>query len=786
MKTVLRWMCLFGVSLAFLSVARAEAPMPRTIYALYDGNETQDIRTTNIHQFAEMPLNHLGYRLSYYDVNEPLPAYDDSIAAVMLWFVSGTEVENPEALLTWLEDALRQNKKLIVFGSLAVGEKYREKPEGLKRIRGILRQIGVEDEDKWSNITYKATIDYNDKTMTQLERQFGGSFPPYLHTVAYGKDAVSHLKLKNFDTEGSSFINDLIITHPNGGYVSQHYVKFEVFDDKDEGSKMRQWYINPFAFFKKVLESDRLPKPDVTTLYGRRIFYSHMDGDGWNSLTEIEGYNERKTIAADVLRQEIFDYYDDLPFSVSIIVSELELGCYGVPESIPVAKRIFELPNVEPTSHTHSHPLYWGFFADGNTAKEKPFLPYYPKRPVLAKSIYSAFFGWVGTEENEWDKKDHARPAEHIHRAADYVSDEEYLKNVEAGRLANMYETPRSYACSPLDIHEEIKGSVDYVRALAPPDKEVKLLQWSGNTRPFEEAIKIARENNILNINGGDTRLDREYPSYSYVAPIGAQVGNERQIYSSNSNENTYTNLWTDRFFGFQFLTRTVLNTETPIRLTPFNVYFHTYSGTKKPSLEAVKVNLEFAKTQNIIPVFTSEYAQIANDFYDVELVPLSETSWRIEGRKTLQTIRFDHATLKTVDWERSEGVLGQSYLHGSLYVALDPDVDQPVIAINMRNTIDFPVKSSRPYVIKSRWKIKGLQYFNNLLTFTAEGFGSGAMEWYWPGTRAVTVRIEKDNQILSETTVPVEADGTLRFDPDTDATVPLKVTILPQNVSES
>jgi len=28
-----------------------------------------------------------------------------------------------------------------------------------------------------------------------------------------------------------------------------------------------------------------VPKPDTTTLAGRRIYYSHIDGDGWKELT---------------------------------------------------------------------------------------------------------------------------------------------------------------------------------------------------------------------------------------------------------------------------------------------------------------------------------------------------------------------------------------------------------------------------------------------------------------------------------------------------------------------
>jgi len=47
-------------------------------------------------------------------------------------------------------------------------------------------------------------------------------------------------------------------------------------------------------------EDERLPVPDVTTLDGRRMYFSHIDGDGWNNISEIEGYRETQTTVADV------------------------------------------------------------------------------------------------------------------------------------------------------------------------------------------------------------------------------------------------------------------------------------------------------------------------------------------------------------------------------------------------------------------------------------------------------------------------------------------------------
>jgi hypothetical protein len=780
MQRLIVWICL--LMLVGTAPAWAETPLPRTVFVLYDSKEDPAARNTAAHRFAEMPLNYLGFTLEYYDANQKLPEFRPDVKAVLTWFESGAQVNDSEALITWLNAAIDEGKKLIIIGEVGANEKYRKTLEGQDKIRRLLRRVGVEDNNGWFNITYRAEVVEQDYRITGFERKFGGSLPPYYYTTTYGKDARSHLKIKNYTTENTIIVSDLIITHPNGAYIADGYAKFEIIKD-DSGTRIQQWYIDPFTFFADLLDAHHTPRPDVSTINGRRIFYSHMDGDGWNNLSEVDGYNQRKTLSSDVLRQEIFARYSHIPFSVSIIVNELEEGCYGVPGSKEVAQRIFELPNVEPTSHTYSHPLYWGYFADGDPAKERRFLKLYPPRPESARSIYSALYNLVTPDQDGWDSvEEKARPEANRwlmpKKEPTVVTD----KDVEQSD----YETPRSYACSPFDIKQEIQGSIEYVRKLAPPGKQVKLIQWSGNTSPYEEAIRLAREVNVLNINGGDTRLDREYPSYAYVAPIGVQVGKERQIYSSNSNENTYTNLWTDRFFGFQFLTRTARNTETPRRLMPFNVYFHTYSGSKKPSLEAIKTNLDYALAQDIIPVFTSDYAQLANDFYRTGLIEMGPSQWRVENRGTLNTIRFDEATLATVDWIKSQGVVGQRHLHGSLYVALDAAVEKPVIALNQLEALDFPVKATRPYLIRSRWKIKDLHYFNNLLTFAAEGFGSSGMEWYWPEEAKLAVKIQGNNKILFETIVQPAADGIVRIDTDINATEPVEVSISPLMSSQN
>ncbi len=760
---------IFIVLVMFPALAHA-APIPRTIIAFYNSAEESTPRTTQLHRFLEMPLNHLGYDVVYHDIRAPLPALGPEVHGIVIWFNSGTEVPDANAYLDWLDAAVAQGRRLVVMENSGIGDKYRRDDAVMAKLNHVLGRIGVQDTNLWQSLTYQTRIAYTDHDMIGFERDYESTLPAYTDTRATN-GAVSHLRLANGTGEDEA-VSDLVITGAQGGYVSEGYAIFHIVEEGE--SKIHQWYINPFEFLRQALGADALPKPDISTLDGRRVFYSHIDGDGWNNISEIPAYQKTRTISAEVIRKEILSAYPDFAFNVGVITADIEPECYGTPGSADVARAMFTLPNVFPSSHTHSHPLYWRFFAHYSAAREKPFLPNYPPRLAEQSSLIQTMMGKV---KNAWDAATAAPTNYAVPPLGAYDPSEE-----EA--LRKYYKVPRSYACAPFDLHREIGGSVDLLNTLTPANKKVKLIQWSGDTSPFEAALAQAREAGVYNLNGGDSRFDTEYPSYASVAPTGMKVGHEQQIYSSNSNENTYTNLWTDRFFGFRFLQTTVQNTETPMRVRPFNLYFHTYSGQKPPSLNAIKDNLNFARAQDIIPITASEFAGIANGFYTAQFLPLGPQRWQISERGALNTIRFDHATLRSVDFTTSAGVVGQRWFQGSLYVALDPDVSEPVISLKPLEIIGSYPLAATPYLIASRWQIKGLQIANDSLTFIGQGFGRSAMQWRVPRDGPYRVGFTRNGQELKHIELP-SAQGILTIDvDDIAADEPLTITIAMTNPS--
>ncbi|MEO5365277.1 MAG: hypothetical protein H7831_02765, partial [Magnetococcus sp. WYHC-3] len=287
------------------------------------------------------------------------------------------------------------------------------------------------------------------------------------------------------------------------------------------GTEFSQWRIDPFAFFRLALDTDELPKPDTTTQSGRRLYYSHIDGDGWRNQSEIDQYKEKGAYSSEVILEEIIRKYPDLPVTVGPVAADLHPGWYGTPRARDVARRLFLEPHVEAGSHTFSHPFDWGFFQNGDhVQREHGFLELYPPRLNTVQGRMTSLLAGGGKETPAVDAVQWDKALEALKGRDD--ADWRLRRAGESGQVhLKRYERPRAYAVEPFDLDLEIGGSVQVISSLLPRGKSVRLFQWSGSTVTFEEAITRTRKVGLRNLNGGDTRFDREYPSLSWVAPIG-------------------------------------------------------------------------------------------------------------------------------------------------------------------------------------------------------------------------------------------------------------------------
>ncbi len=204
----------------------------------------------------------------------------------------------------------------------------------------------------------------------------------------------------------------------------------------------------------------------------------------------------------------------------------------------------------------------------------------------------------------------------HVEIATHSYSHPFYWSDLEAGMSKGTLTMSLKIPNYKFDIEREIAGSADYInQRLAPPGKRTRIMLWTGDTQPLAAPVRQAYAAGLLNMNAGDTWITRAQPSLTLVGPIGMMKGDYFQVYAPNQNENVYTNSWTGPFYGFERVIETFEMTDTPRRLKPINIYYHTYIATKRASIQSLHKVYQWALTQNVHPVFASEYAQRVLDW---------------------------------------------------------------------------------------------------------------------------------------------------------------------------
>jgi len=240
------------------------------------------------------------------------------------------------------------------------------------------------------------------------------------------------------------------------------------------------------------------------------------------------------------------------------------------------------------------------------------------------------------------------------------------------------------------DLATEIGGSIAYIdRSLAPAGKRTQVFLWTGDTAPPAEAVARTDAAGVLNMNGGDTLITRSQPTLTVVSGLGLRRGAGLQVFAPNQNENVYTGNWTGPFYGYQRAIETFELTESPRRLKPVNIYYHTYSATKAASLNALHRVYGWALEQPLVPVYASDYIRKVLDFHRMAVARdwrAPVPTWRIRGDGALRTLRLPAEG--AVALAASEAVAGSApgpssrYLHlaaPSASVALAAEAATPV-----------------------------------------------------------------------------------------------------------
>ncbi|NYT64924.1 sugar ABC transporter [Alcaligenaceae bacterium] len=621
--------------LGIVGVGRIEV-MPRKILLVQTIDRDQSLDETLGVRSIAMPLNYLGYDIQYADINQPLPdgITNDRYAGIVV--AIDKTVKNSATWRRWLLSQIQQGMRVAVFNQFGFPMDIQaSKALGLDLVAGkpvLSSTVQIIKQDPMMGFEIMPAPDVREALGILVD--------------ATGR---SLLRLK-----AGNYIYDAAALTSWGGYALGNNSVVYL-----DAIQQDRWVVQPIEFLKQALALPQMPVPDVTTENGRRLMFTHVDGDGFASLGEFSGANRQ--YSGQILYKQIFTKYP-LPMMVSVI--EGELGSTGMHPQItsvlePIARKIFSLPNVEVGSHTYSHPFnLWQI--DETTGKRVQ-----------------------GKLNPEW------------------VENEQFSLSIPN------YD---------FQVDREIRGSIGYINgSLAPADKPVKAVLWSGDAAAPKIALRHVGSAGVLNINGGNTTITKSSNSWTNISPYGVAKGNrpdEYQVYAGVMNENVYTNDWMGPFYGFQRVLETFALTDTPIRFKPINIYYHFYSGTKSASLQALHTVFNAVLKQQIFPIYTTEYIKRALDWRHVSVAKAGDR-WIVRSGENLRQLRWPGTGVP--DLSTALGVSGYLPGPGGLYVHMGDN--QASFTISPRSP------GITPYIAQASGFVRNFQRMGRTMVFELGGY---------------------------------------------------------------
>lgn len=591
---------------------------PRKVLVLYSEIKKSTLFEPPPFLLFAMPLEYLGFVPEFKSVYDAFPAVSamQDYSAVVVWVETSQRVFQ-DRLFNWLFQVKQKHIPIVFMGGF-----------GFAPTTSHLAAFDLQGTPSAGlDFRQKMQVHVMDKKIVGFESKVYPSIEEFFPLKTLNGKPLLSLTLNGRQ-------QDAIAITPWGGYVLDPYAVLTLPDTE------LLWVIHPLAWLTAVLHSAASVVPDVTTENGRRLLFAHIDGDSFGSPV----MGNYKKMAAEVIRDQILKVYT-IPTTVSVITSEFsENGLSPLRRDafVKMAKTIFELPWVEPASHSFSHP-----------------------------------FDWIAVQHQ-----------------------------VTSGK----YNLPiKNYRYSP---EAEIPGSIQYINEnLLPKGKQAKVMLWSGEANPDERALALTREYQLYNLNGGNTNIDLERPSWTHMSPLGLQKGNTFQVFAPIMNEMPYTNGWTHPFYGFQHVIETFQLTDRDHRFKPFDIYYHFYSGEKTAGLAALKRVYDWVLKQEPFPIFASDYVKKVWDFNEAGLAKVDGGIQIRSGH--IREIRVP-MTMGFPDLLKSKNVIGYKAIHADWYVHLG-DADKAILYFSDR-------PSDLPFLLDANARVSEFVKTNEDIHFKLQG----------------------------------------------------------------
>jgi hypothetical protein len=304
-------------------------PIKREILTLIDESQNDRI-TSTAHRLGALALEYQGYIQALFDISRhklPSMTQMQRYQGVIIWLFH--PYKESHKLISWIKKLQKYNIKVVFAGDFYLTN------------LALLQELGLKVNDTMQNNKQLHVV--------TKDPMMGFEINPPLNSQLYSinlKEGRPLYSVANQKDQKST----LAAVTPWGGYAVSNAFTIELAGDD-------LWSINPFEFFKTTLRLQQLPVPDTTTLNGKRILFSHIDGDGIMNRVEWDP----KLFSGDTIYSDILSRYK-MPISVSVIGAEINNnGLYPklAPQLQSIVKKMYALKNVEPATHTFTHPFFW-------------------------------------------------------------------------------------------------------------------------------------------------------------------------------------------------------------------------------------------------------------------------------------------------------------------------------------------------------------------------------------------------------------------------------------------
>ncbi len=354
-------------------------PIPRRVLMLYDSKLVPEgqYHYSNLHLYAEVPLEYMGYVPVIHDIQDGLPGsrLQDRYAGVITWFAGKTKVKGYRH---WLSHYMQTGGKIVIFRDTGLEEDDQLlELFGLKKAGQPAPPLAISGDSALVGFEVQPRIPRGHQEYFQL-----------------GEDSKTRVHMWVQDKNNRQY--PLVVTASWGGMVLAPWDIDIRFD------QITRWIIDPFVFLRQALQLADIPMPDMTTENGSRLWLNHIDGDGFLNRAEMPGH----PFAAEVIYERILKKYR-YPHTVSIVEGEIAPdGLYTKlsPELEAIARKIFALPNVEPASHSYSHPFEWSRLEEGSRSNQGYNLPIKGYRFDLRREILGSI-EYINTRLAPADRK---------------------------------------------------------------------------------------------------------------------------------------------------------------------------------------------------------------------------------------------------------------------------------------------------------------------------------------------------------------------------------------------